>query len=245
MTEVAGDWTGQGSGEEVRFRHRYGLLTLTVEHETEFFFHVDDDGQVQGEGTIRYDMTTNARGLDTLVDTVRKSLQIVAPTMPKVPKALRDRAPIAGEIAKRESDKLLDIPGVTNLQYEPPKMKHGTELRHFEFRGQVVVDEAGEPVSLELEKTGVYRRPGRKKQDLDEFGESDDQHLVVTWEVNRVREESSFPCWSPFLDAGAELRSGPGPMWIAEFIESGEHRDGKSMWHEYGYVWMARRLTAE
>lgn len=233
FADVTGNWTGQGSGEEVRYRHRYGLLTLTVKHDVKFFFHVDKDGEIQGEGTIQYDMTSNAQGLDTLVDMVMSGLGTL-PMKPKIPNSLEPP-----DIPDRVKE------GVTSLQYEATRMKRGPELRHFKFRGQVIANDEGEPTGIRLEQYGGYRRPGRKREELDDFGENDDQQLIVTWEVNKVREESTFPCWSPFLEGGAELRRGPGNMWVAEFIESGEHREGKSMWHEFSYVWMAQRLAAE
>ena len=50
VKELRGTWTGRGASEEVRFRH--SLLTLIVKHEIQFFFHVDEKGNVKGEGTV-------------------------------------------------------------------------------------------------------------------------------------------------------------------------------------------------
>jgi hypothetical protein len=247
MDEVTGNWTGRGSGEEVRYRNPLGLLTLTVRHETEFFFHVDDTGRIEGEGTILYDMTSDPQGLDRLVAAVEGTIALVPTLVPKMPDSLDildtpEQPRMPGDIADRLEDRMQK--GTNRLDYKAPQMKHGTELRHYRFHGHVV-EEAGKPIALQLEQTSGYRRPDRKRKDLDEFSDADDQQLVVTWEVNRVREERSFPCWSPFLEGSAELRRGPGGIWVAELIESGEHREGKSVWQEYSYVWMARRLAAE
>jgi len=44
--ELRGNWSGWGRGEEVRYRHPLELLILVVKHQAEFFFHVDEKGNI-------------------------------------------------------------------------------------------------------------------------------------------------------------------------------------------------------
>lgn len=225
-----GTYQGRGAGEEVRFRDKNGLLILTVKHSTEFYFAVKEDGTVEGEGTITYDLTRNTEGLDSLVAGVRSALGfyggLVGAAAP---------AGALGATAGQAAGKALELPG---LQYDAPHLKNGPELRHFRFSGRLETAsrfQGGvrieEPVRIHLEQVGDFTRPDGKA----------DNQLIAAYEVNRVKEEKSFPCWSPFLKAPGTFRKGPGDVWIAEFQEKGTHRNGVKVWEEYGYVWMARR----
>jgi hypothetical protein len=71
----------------------------------------------------------------------------------------------------------------------------------------------------------------------------EDNSLVAEYEVNKVKEESTFPCWSPFLIKPGIIRKGPTDLHIVEFMEKGKHRQNKKVWEEYGYVWMTRQVT--
>ena len=232
MKELVGNWTGRAAGEEVRFRDPNGLLILTVKHTAEFFFHVDEAGKVDGEGTIEFDLERNTEGLDSLAAGVR-GLMGMMPGAPGLP----DKGAAAG-VAGRMGDATRDVPGVTSLQYDAPHLKHGKELRHFKFAGQAEMSTgwwSGEQVNnwkLTLVQQGDYTLPD---------GSADNQ-LIAAWEVNKVKEEKPFPCWSPFLKDAGTLRRGPGGAWVAEFQQKGSHREGKKVWQEYGYVWMARQI---
>jgi len=226
----AGTYQGRGAGEEVRFRDRNGLLILTVKHSTEFYFAVKEDGSVEGEGTITYDLTRNTEGLDSLVAGVRGALGfyggLVGAAAP---------AGALGATAGQAAGKALELPG---LQYDAPHLKNGPELRHFRFTGRLETAarfqngvRIEEPVRIFLEQTGDFTRPDGKA----------DNQLIAAYEVNRVKEEKPFPCWSPFLKAPATFRKGPGDVWIAEFQEKGVHRNGVKVWEEYGCVWLARQ----
>lgn len=226
----AGNYQGRGAGEEVRFRDRNGLLILTVKHSTEFYFHIDESGKVEGEGTITYDLTRNTEGLDSLVAGVRSALGfyggLVGAAAP---------AGALGATAGQAAGKALELPG---LQYDAPHLKNGPELRHFRFTGRLETTARfqngvrfEEPVRIFLEQAGDFTRPDGKA----------DNQLIAAYEVNRVKEEKPFPCWSPFLKAPGTFRKGPGDVWIAEFQEKGTHRNGVKVWEEYGYVWLARQ----
>jgi len=232
IKDLAGNWTGRAAGEEVRFRDPNSLLILTVKHNAEFFFHVDETGRITGEGTIEYDLERNTEGLDSLAAGV-KGLMGMMPGAPGLP----GKGAAAG-VAGKMGDATRDVPGVTSLQYDAPHLKHGKELRHFTFTGQAEMSSgwnSGERVDhwkMTLVQEGPFTLPD---------GSTDNQ-LIAAYEVNKVKEEKPFPCWSPFMKESGTLRRGPGGAWVVEFQRKGTHREGKKVWQEYGYVWMARQI---
>ena len=223
-----GNWTGRGAGEEVRF-HRPGVLTLTVRHATEFFFHVDENGNIEGEGTIEYELIQDTTGLDSLVKSVSSSLGMLwaGGAMSGTTGSIFGAVGGGGSVA------------AGSLQYRAPHLKHGKEVRRFTIRGHsgFTVDPARPPDQqdtrgkIHLEQVGEFSR-------LD--GEVDNQ-LAAEWEVSGEKTESQFPCWSPFLEASGTMRLAAGDIWVAEFQETGEHRNDVRPWEGYSYVWMARR----
>jgi len=228
---LAGNWIGHGAGEEVRFRHKLGLLTLTVKHKTEFVFNVNDEGKVEGEGTIEYNLDNNTSGLDDLVASVHSLMGLA-----QVPSTG------VGDVTKKIGDMATDVKGVTKIQYNAPHLKHGTEIRHFKFTGKI--------------KNGIIKSSNGKNSKaflikLDEVtdftlvGGNPDNTLIAEYEVNRVKTDAKFPCWSPFIRGEGVIRKGPGDIYVAEFQKKGTHRKGKHVWQEYGYVWMARKVTSK
>ncbi|NNG26171.1 MAG: hypothetical protein HKM87_01485, partial [Ignavibacteriaceae bacterium] len=158
---------------------------------------------------------------------------------------------------------VLSIPGVTQVQYYYKGLKNGPENRKFNINGRLASNK------LYLEMDGdVY--DGNK-------------NLTVEYQVNYKTENPKFPCWTPFLKDGADVKeSGKETIYesksfitIKEFVdpatgkkikievpervtsekeiyqdmpfgtfrEEGTHRDNKSMWHEYEYVWNVHRVT--
>ena len=242
IKELRGTWTGRGASEEVRFRHK--LLTLIVKHETQFFFHVDEKGKVTGEGTIEYSMVQDTTGLDDLAAQVRGMLGLLPSAVPGV-----SGSKIAQEATKEE------LKGLTKIQYKAPHLKHGKELRHFKFTGHIT---GGTTTAKELSQDRKdWHWPDDKIPTdqkvivLDQvlnFTKPDgtpNSTLIAEWEVNGKKEESAFPCWSPFLEKPGFLRRGPGGVWLVEFQEQGSHREGKKVWQEYGYIWMVRLTEKE
>ncbi len=230
---LAGNWTGHGAGEEVRFRHKAGLLTLTVKHKTEFVFNIDKNGEIKGEGSIEYNLDNNTSGLDDLVASVHSLMGLA-----QVP-GIGVKGPL-GDAAKDIGSKATDVKGVTKIQYQAPHLKNGPEIRHFKFKGRVKpsnVNSGSEEKSagflIELDEVKNFTMAGGKP----------DNTLIAEYEVNRVKTESKFPCWSPFIDGSGVVRKGPGNMYIAEFQKKGKHRKGKKVWQEFGYVWIARRIS--
>lgn len=222
---LAGLYEGRAAGEEVRFRHPRGMLVLTVKHNAEFWFHVDGKGRLEGEGTITYDLTRDTVGLDRLVSSVQGLMGM----MP-VPGAPGGGA--KGQIADKMAGTITGgVSGVNQLQYDAPHLKNGAELRHFKFTGRAIVNETRNGGKLVIDEVREYTTADGQV----------DNKLVAAWEVNLKKEESTFPCWSPFLKESGVFRRGPGALWVIEFQEKGTHREGKKPWQEYGYYWTARQ----
>ena len=158
---------------------------------------------------------------------------------------------------------VLSIPGVTQVQYYYKGLKDGPENRKFKIKGKLISGK------LFLEMNGdVY---------------DGDKNLTVEYQVNYKKENPKFPCWTPFLEDGADVKeSGKEIIYeskefvtikefedpatgkkikievpervtskkeifqhtpFATFRETGTHRDNKSMWHDYEYVWNVHRVT--
>ncbi len=230
IKDLAGTWTGYGASSEVRFRHKLGLLTLTVKHKTEFVFVVDKNGKIDGEGSITYDLEKNTSGLDDLVASVHSLM-----AMAKVPGT-------GSAIADKMGEGVRNVKGVTQIQYDAPHLKNGPELRHFKFKGKInkgkVMNRFGkftESLYIEIEEV----------KDFNLIGGKPDNVLIAEYEVNKVKTEAKFPCWSPFINGPGVVRKGPGKVHIAEFQRKGEHRNNKNVWQEYSYVWLARQVNPE
>jgi hypothetical protein len=233
LGRFAGTWSGHGAGEEVRFRDKNGLLVLTVKHKTEFVFQVDRNGKIEGEGTIEYNLEKNTSGLDDLVAGVHSLMGLA-----QVP-GIGVAGPL-GDAAKKIGEEATDVKGVTKIQYDAPHLKNGPEVRHFKFTGTIragtVKDSEGkeaEAFLVKLDEVLYFSRMG---------GEADNT-LVAEYEVNKVKTEARFPCWSPFIGGSGVIRPGPGSIHVAEFQQQGSHRQGKRVWEEYGYVWLARQVA--
>ncbi len=222
IKELRGTWTGRGASEEVRFRHR--LLTLIVKHETQFFFHVDEKGNVTGEGTVEYSLVQDTTGLDDLAAQIRGLLGLMPSAVPSIP------ASKIGQAAVKEG-----LKGMTKIQYKAPHLKYGKEIRHYKFTGRIARGTINDKKAIYLDNVQNFTRPDGTPNST----------LIAEWEVNGVREEKPFPCWSPFLKKPGILRRGPGGVWLAEFQEQGKNREGKSVWQEYCYLWMARLTEKE
>ena len=158
---------------------------------------------------------------------------------------------------------VLSIPGVTQVQYYYKGLKDGPENRKFKIKGKLISGK------LYLEMNGnVY---------------DGDKNLTVEYQVNYKKETPQFPCWTPFLKDGADVKvSGKETIYeskefvsikefkdpatgkkikievpervtsekeifqhtpFATFRKTGTHRDNKSMWHDYEYVWNVHRIT--
>ena len=227
FADMMGGWIGKGASSETRFKAKGDVLILTVKHTTDFFFYMDEKGQIEGEGTIEYDMDRNTQGLDTIAANVRSMMSM----MPSA------SAPgnLSGAASSMSNNIGANAQGTAQLQYDATHLKNGKEIRHFKFKGRIeqvtLLDGQGQERRLYLETVGDYATPDGKT----------DNNLIAEWEVNYKKEEKAFPCWSPFLKNAGVLRRGPGGIWMAEFQEKGTHRNGVKPWQDFGYVWMARQ----
>ena len=203
-------------------------MTLTVKHKTEFVFSVDKEGKVEGEGTIEYDLSNNTSGLDDLVASVHSLMGLA-----KVPGT-------GSVIADKMGEKVRDVKGVTKIQYNAPHLKNGPEIRHFKFKGVI---KRGSARDKSGKKSEAFLIEFDEVKNFTLIGGKSDNTLIAQYEVNGVKTDAKFPCWSPFISGSGVIRKGPGNILIAEFQKKGKHRKGKQVWQEYGYVWMARRLS--
>jgi len=233
LARFAGTWTGHGAGEEVRFRDKNGLLVLTVKHKTEFVFEVDPQGKVQGEGSIEYSLERNTSGLDDLVAGVHSLMGLAQVPGTGVSGAF-------GDAAKKVGEEATDVKGVTRIQYDAPHLKNGPEIRHFKFTGRI---HKGSFKNSEGRQVEAFLITLDEVLNFNRMGGEADNTLVAEYEVNKVKTEATFACWSPFISGDGVIRQGPGSIHVAEFQQQGRHRLGKRVWEEYGYVWLARQVA--
>jgi hypothetical protein len=233
LASFAGTWIGHGAGEEVRFRDKNGLLVLTVKHKTEFVFAVDAEGRIQGEGSIEYNLERNTSGLDDLVAGVHSLMGLAQVPGTGVSGAF-------GDAAKKIGEEATDVKGVTKLQYDAPHLKNGPEIRHFKFTGRI---HKGSSENSEGPQAEAFLITLDDVLNFTRMGGEADNTLVAEYEVNKVKTEAVFPCWSPFIPGDGVIRRGPGSIHVAEFQQQGRHRQGKRVWEEYGYVWLARQVA--
>ena len=77
-----------------------------------------------------------------------------------------------------------------------------------------------------------------------------DKNLHVQYEVNYQKTKQAFPAWSPFLDRPGDLTRGFVRRGLntlsatADFSETGQHRNGVKVWHDYEYAWHAEKVGA-
>ena len=234
-TAYPGKYKGRGASEEVRFRQT-GILTLTVKHQVEFSFKIDEKGNVVGDGQITYDLEKDTQGLDSIAASVRGAMGMV-PGVPGAVGSFNQASDVAGKAAEAN-----DAAGTggnsknsAGLSYVAPHLKNGPEIRFFRLKGKVETvqlhDGGGQELRLALEVDGDFKRPDG----------TPDPNLIAQYEVNGQKTEQSFPCWTPFLKGFGVLKKGEGDIWTADFSEKGQNREGKKIWHEYGYYWLVQQ----
>ncbi len=118
MSKYAGDWVGQGWGWEIRFKHTSGdfvsdtfgvssdelnfdgekiIMSLMVEHQTTYTLHIDENGQITGEGDIVYNLIPNLCGLNALATQVNTAVNL----MSKMPEFFKLGASINKETVEK------------------------------------------------------------------------------------------------------------------------------------------------
>jgi hypothetical protein len=99
IDSFVGDWVGSGWGWEIRFKQTSGdfikqftgskakdlpfdgekhIMTLMVTHVTQFYFSVDESGQVKGKGSITYGLIPNLCGLSALTKQVNEAVNMMS-----------------------------------------------------------------------------------------------------------------------------------------------------------------------
>ncbi|GEM_PF-5927474 len=241
VSELVGDWEGKGVGAEVRFRRQaamgggmFNVMTLTTKHAVEFFFHVFPDQHIEGEGVVYYNLEPDLSGVEALAGAVKGLLGLMPfPSAPALKEG--DWGKAAGSVSDKMASGTLSAGGVTSPSYSY-KMRQAPQKRHFKVVGQAYESQTG-AFLIHLEALGDYFLKAGLSQP--------DNKLWVDYEVNLVREESSFPTWSPFLkgaDGDALVRaSAGGAVMVADSEFSGTHRNGVRPWEEYTFTWSARK----
>ncbi len=72
------------------------IMTLMVTHATNFYFTVEADGNVHGEGTITYGLIPNLCGLAALTKQVNETINLMA----KIPSIFKWAAQISNDLVK-------------------------------------------------------------------------------------------------------------------------------------------------
>ncbi|MGQ9643288.1 MAG: hypothetical protein ACUVT3_05480 [Ignavibacterium sp.] len=99
MAKYVGDWVGTGWGWEIRFKQTSGdfikqfagtkakdlpfqgekhIMTLMVTHVTQFYFSIDETGNVSGKGSITYGLIPNLCGLSALTKQVNDAVNMMS-----------------------------------------------------------------------------------------------------------------------------------------------------------------------
>lgn len=99
IKRFVGDWVGTGWGWEIRFKQTSGdfikqfagtkardlpfegekhIMTLMVTHVTQFYFSINESGQVKGKGTITYGLIPNLCGLSALTKQVNDAVNMMS-----------------------------------------------------------------------------------------------------------------------------------------------------------------------
>ena len=117
LEKFRGDWVGSGWGWEVRFKQsaesfikqfpvvgeldlpfegEKHIMSLMVTHTTNFYFTIEADGNVHGEGTIIYGVVPNLCGLAALTKQVNEAINLMA----KIPAIFKWAAQISNNLVK-------------------------------------------------------------------------------------------------------------------------------------------------
>ncbi len=117
-SKYVGDWVGTGFGWEVRFKHsakqfvqQFGvnpdelgfkaneetIMTLLVQHSTTFNFYVDENGDIEGTGSITYNLIPNLCGVAALTQQVNEAVNM----MDKIPMIFKWTSEVGEQAIRR------------------------------------------------------------------------------------------------------------------------------------------------
>lgn len=158
---------------------------------------------------------------------------------------------------------VLSIPGVTQVQYYYKGLKDGPENRKFKIKGKLVSGELyiemdGDVYDGDKNLTVEYQVNYKKEtpkfpcwtpflKDGADAKESGKETIYESKEFVSIKEFEDPATGKKIKIEVPERVTSKKEIYqhtpFATFRETGTHRDNKSMWHDYEYVWNAHRIT--
>ena len=158
---------------------------------------------------------------------------------------------------------VLSIPGVTQVQYYYKGLKDGPENRKFKIKGKLVSDKLyleidGDVYDGDKNLTVEYQVNYKKEtpkfpcwtpflKDGADAMESGKETIYESKEFVSIKEFEDPATGKKMKIEVPERVTSKKEIYqntpFATFRETGTHRDKKSMWHDYEYVWNAHRIT--
>jgi hypothetical protein len=158
---------------------------------------------------------------------------------------------------------VLSIPGVTQVQYYYKGLKDGPENRKFKIKGKLVSDKLylemdGDVYDGDKNLTVEYQVNYKKEtpkfpcwtpflKDGADAMESGKETIYESKEFVSIKEFEDPATGKKMKIEVPERVTSKKEIYqntpFATFRETGTHRDKKSMWRDYEYVWNAHRIT--
>ncbi|MBT8380690.1 MAG: hypothetical protein KJN64_15890 [Ignavibacteria bacterium] len=158
---------------------------------------------------------------------------------------------------------VLSIPGVTQVQYYYKGLKDGPENRKFKIKGKLISgklylemngDVYDGDKNLTVEYQVNYKKETPKfpcwtpfRKDGAAVKESGKETIYESKEFVTIKEFKDPATGKKITIEVPERVTSKKEIFqhtpFATFRETGNHRDGKSMWHDYEYVWNVHRIT--
>ncbi len=158
---------------------------------------------------------------------------------------------------------VLSIPGVTQVQYYYKGLKDGPENRKFKIIGKLVsgklyIEMDGDVYDGDKNLTVEYQVNYKKEtpkfpcwtpflKDGADAKESGKETIYESKEFVSIKEFEDPATGKKIKIEVPERVTSKKEIYqhtpFATFRETGTHRDNKSMWHDYEYVWNVHRIT--
>ena len=158
---------------------------------------------------------------------------------------------------------VLSIPGVTQVQYYYKGLKDGPENRKFKIKGKLISNKLylemnGDVYDGDKNLTVEYQVNYKKEtpkfpcwtpflKDGADAKESGKETIYESKEFVSIKEFEDPATGKKIKIEVPERVTSEKEIYqympFATFRETGTHRDNKSMWHDYEYIWNAHRIT--
>ena len=158
---------------------------------------------------------------------------------------------------------VLSIPGVTQVQYYYKGLKDGPENRKFKIKGKLISNKLylemdGDVYDGDKNLTVEYQVNYKKEtpkfpcwtpllEDGGDAYESGKETIYESKEFVTIKEFVDPATGKKITIEVPERVTSKKEIFqntpFATFRETGTHRDNKSMWHDYEYVWNVHRIT--